>query len=167
MTEGEEMEKNNTAARVRKLAQTLCDEQGLFLWDVRFEKEGSSWFLRVLIDKDGGVSMDDCENFTRPFNKILDAEDPIPQSYVLEVGSPGLGRELKRPEHFEACINDLIRIKLIRPRDGEREFIAGLDSFDKEKIYCHLVDDEDNPTEPIEFSFSECAYIKLYDDYDL
>ena len=84
---------------------------------MRFEKEGSSWFLRILIDKDGGVSMDDCENFTRPFNKILDEEDPIPQSYVLEVGSPGLGRELKRPEHFEACINDLIRIKLIRPRD--------------------------------------------------
>lgn len=165
--EGEGMEKNNTAARIRKLAQPLCDEQGLFLWDVRFEKEGSSWFLRVLIDKDGGVSMEDCENFTRPFNKILDEEDPISQSYVLEVGSPGLGRELKRPEHFEACINDLIRIKLIRPRGGEREFIAGLDSYDKEKIYCHLVDDEGNPLEPIEFDFSECAYIKLYDDYDL
>ena len=165
--EGEGMEKNNTAARIRKLAQPLCDEQGLFLWDVRFEKEGSSWFLRVLIDKDGGVSMEDCENFTRPFNEILDEEDPISQSYVLEVGSPGLGRELKRPEHFEACINDLIRIKLIRPRGGEREFIAGLDSYDKEKIYCHLVDDEGNPLEPIEFDFSECAYIKLYDDYDL
>ena len=86
---------------------------------------------------------------------------------MLEVGSPGLGRELKRPEHFEACINDLIRIKLIRPRGGEREFIAGLDSYDKEKIYCHFVDDEGNPLEPIEFDFSECAYIKLYDDYDL
>lgn len=161
------MEKNNTVARIRKLAQPLCDELGLFLWDVRFEKEGSSRYLRVFIDKDGGVDMNDCENFTRPFNKILDEEDPIPESYVLEVGSPGLGRELRRPEHFEACINDLIRIKLFTPRDGQKEFIAGLDSFDKEKIYCHLVDDEGNPLEAAEFLLKECAYIKLYDDEDL
>ena len=111
--------------------------------------------------------MNDCENFTRPFNKILDEEDPIPESYVLEVGSPGLGRELRRPEHFEACINDLIRVKLFSAIDGQKEFIVGLDSYDKEKIYCHLIDDDNNTTEPIEFVLNECAYIKLYDDWDL
>ena len=89
------------------------------------------------------------------------------ESYVLEVGSPGLGRELRRPEHFEACINDLIRVKLFTARDGQKEFIAGLDSYDKDKIYCHLVDDESEPLEATEFVIKECAYIKLYDDYDI
>lgn len=161
------LEKTNTVSRIRKLAQPLCDELGLFLWDVRFEKEGSSRYLKILIDKDGGVDMNDCENFTRPFNKILDDEDPIAESYVLEVGSPGLGRELRRPEHFEACINDLIKVKLFSAINGQKEFIAGLDSYDKEKIYCHLVNDDNNPTEPIEFALKDCAYIKLYDDWDL
>ncbi|MGN1114023.1 MAG: ribosome maturation factor RimP [Oscillospiraceae bacterium] len=161
------MEKSNTAARVRKLAEPLCEELGLFLWDVRFEKEGSVRYLRIFIDKDGGVDMDDCENFTRPFNKILDEEDPIAESYVLEVGSPGLGRELKRPEHFEACLNDIIRVKLFNAENGQKEFRAGLDSYDKEKIYCHLVDENDEPTEAKEFVIKNCAYIKLDDDNDL
>jgi ribosome maturation factor RimP len=75
--------KKSTADLVAELAQPLADELGLFLWDVRFEKEGATWYLRVLIDKDGGGTMEDCENFTRPFNKILDEADPIPQSYVF------------------------------------------------------------------------------------
>ena len=141
------LEKNNTVSRIRKLAQPLCDELGLFLWDVRFEKEGSSKYLKIFIDKDGGVDMNDCD--------------------VLEVGSPGLGRELRRPEHFEACLNDLIKVKLFSARDGQKEFIAGLDSYDKDKIYCHLVDEDANPLEAVEFTFKECAYIKLYDDGDL
>lgn len=161
------MEKKNTAEKVRELAQPLCDELGLFLWDVRFEKEGATWYLKVFIDKDGGVSMYDCEALTRPLNKLLDETDPISQSYVLEVGSPGLGRELKRPEHFEACINDIIKIKLIRPRDGKKEFIVGLDGYDKEKLYCHLTDEDGNPLEPAEFIIKECASVKLYDDGDL
>ena len=96
--------KKTTVEKVRELAQPIADELGFFLWDVRFEKEGATWYLRVLIDKDGGIDMDDCEAFTRPMNKVLDEADPISQSYVLECGSPGLGRELRRPEHFELWI---------------------------------------------------------------
>ena len=115
--------KKSTVQKVRELAQPIADELGLFLWDVRFEKEGAMWYLRVLIDKDGGVDMNDCEAFTRPMNKALDDADPISQSYVLECGSPGLGRELRLPEHFEVCIGDVIRVRLIRPdENGEREF---------------------------------------------
>lgn len=158
----------NTADRVRELALPLCEEMGLFLWDVRFEKEGATWYLRIFIDKDEGVDMNDCEEFTRAFNTIIDEADPVSQSYVMEIGSPGLGRELRRPEHFEACINELIRVRLIRPRsDGEREFIVGLDSFDKEKIYCHYTNDEGMALDAVEFTFKECASIKLYDDGDL
>lgn len=156
------MEKKNTVEKVRELALPLCDELGLFLWDVRFEKEGASWYLRVFIDKDGGVDMDDCEAFTRPFNKILDDTDPISQSYVLEVGSPGLGRDLKRPEHFLACIGDEIRVKTIRPIDGERDFIGILMSFEKNSFVI-AQSEEDR----VEFKLSDCSYVKLNDDADL
>ena len=156
------MEKKNTVEKVRELALPLCDELGLFLWDVRFEKEGASWYLRVFIDKDGGVDMDDCEAFTRPFNKILDDTHPISQSYVLEVGSPGLGRDLKRPEHFLACIGDEIRVKTIRPIDGERDFIGILMSFEKNSFVI-AQSEEDR----VEFKLSDCSYVKLNDDADL
>ena len=106
---GSDRSKKSTVDIVTELAQPLADELGLFLWDVRFEKEGATWYLKVLIDKDGGVTMEDCENFTRPFNKILDEADPISQSYVFECGSPGLGRELRKPIHFEVCIGAATR----------------------------------------------------------
>ncbi len=161
-------EKKNTIQTVRELAQPLADELGFFLWDVRFEKEGATWYLKVLIDKDGGIDMDDCEAFTRPFNKILDEADPISQSYVLECGSPGLGRELRLPEHFEVCIGDVIRVRLIRPdKDGNREFVVGLAGYEKGKILCCTLDDDGNSTGEITFDLSDCAYVKLNDDADL
>ncbi|MGN0593764.1 MAG: ribosome maturation factor RimP [Hominimerdicola sp.] len=159
--------KKSTVEKVRELAQPVADELGFFLWDVRFEKEGATWYLKVLIDKDGGIDMNDCEAFTRPISKLLDEKDPIPQSYVLECGSPGLGRELRRPEHFEACIGDVIRVKLFTAKDGEKEFVVGLVGYDKDRILCQKLDDEGNGIENIEFLLSECAYIKLNDDADL
>jgi len=131
-------------------------------------KEGATWYLRVLIDKDGGIDMDDCEAFTRPMNKVLDEADPISQSYVLECGSPGLGRELRRPEHFEVCIGDVIRVRLIRPdENGEKEFVVGLVGYDKDKILCQKLDEDMNGVENVEFKLADCAYVKLNDDADL
>ncbi len=154
----------NTADRIRELAQPLCDEQEVFLWDVRFEKEGSVWYLRVFIDKDGGMDMDGCEAFSRSFGEILDREDPIPQSYVLEVGSPGLGRHLRRAEHFIACIGDEIMVKTIRPVNGEREFVGILMSYDKGVFTIAQSEDE---KDRIEFRQTDCAFVKLNDDADL
>lgn len=160
--------KKTTVEKVRELAQPIADELGFFLWDVRFEKEGATWYLRVLIDKDGGIDMDDCEAFTRPMNKVLDGADPISQSYVLECGSPGLGRELRRPEHFEVCIGDVIRVRLIRPdENGEKEFVVGLVGYDKDKILCQKLDEDMNGVENVEFKLADCAYVKLNDDADL
>lgn len=153
----------NTVERTMELAQPLCDELGLFLWDVRFEKEGTTWYLRVFIDKDNGVDIDDCEAFSRPFNDILDREDFISQSYVFEVGSPGLGRELRRPEHFECCIGDLIKIRFIREKDGEREFVATLKGYEKSKIAVKKQGSE----EESEILISDCAFIRLFDDDNL
>lgn len=152
----------NTADKIRELAQPLCDDLGFFLWDVRFEKEGTTWYLRVFIDKDGGVDIDDCEAFARPFDEILDREDPISQSYVFECGSPGLGRDLKRAEHFEVCIGDEIRVKTIRPDEkGEREFIGVLKSYENKEFDVAISEEEKH------FKLSECAFVKLYDDGDL
>lgn len=157
-----EVKKGNTAGRVFELAKPLCDELGLFLWDVRFEKEGATWYLRVLIDKDGGVDMDDCEEFSRRFNKILDDVDPISQSYVFEVGSPGLGRQLNRPEHFEVCIGDEVRIRFIRPVDGMKEVKGILTGYEKPKVTIRLEDGTEK-----EYGLSDAAYVKLCDDEDL
>ncbi len=153
----------STTDRIRDLAQPLCDELGLFLWDVRFEKEGTTWYLRVLIDKDGGVDIDDCEAFSRPFNTILDEVDPISQAYVFEVGSPGLARELRRPEHFECCIGDELRIRFIREVNGEKEFIGTLTGYEKGKITV-VKRGEEALTEVV---LSECAFVKLCDDENL
>lgn len=156
---------SNTASRVRELAQPMCDELGLFLWDVRFEKEGATWYLKVFIDKDGGVDMDDCEALSRPLSTALDEVDPIEQSYVLEVGSPGLGRELRRPEHFECCIGDEIRVCFIRPRDGEKELIGTLCGYGENEKNVISLKKPDGEID--EIPLSDCAYVKLHDDEGL
>ena len=109
--------KGNVAQRVWELSEPLAKELNLSLWDVQFVKEGADWFLRVFIDKEGGVSIDDCVDMTHALSPVLDKEDPIPQEYMLEVSSPGLERKLTRPEHFAAFVG--------RPPPGERP--AGAD----------------------------------------
>ena len=153
--------KKSTVEKVWELAQPIAEELGLFLWDVRFEKEGSVWYLRVLIDKDGGVDMNDCEAFTRPMNKALDEADPIQQSYVLECGSPGLGRELRRPEHFIVCIGDEVRVRTIRPVNGERDFIGILYAYEKNEFTIAQSEDE---ADRLTFKTADCSYVRLNDD---
>ena len=116
----------NTAQRVEALVRPTVEGMGLRLWDVVFEKEGPDWYLRVLIDKDGTMDTDTCAEVSHALDPILDEADPIDQSYYLEVGSPGLGRKLTRPEHYEQLKGQKIRAKLIRPNaDGVRE-LAGI-----------------------------------------
>lgn len=153
----------STVQRIAELARPLCDELGLVLWDVKFEKEGATWYLRVFIDKDGGINIDDCERFSRPFNKLLDETDPIYQSYVFEVSGPGLGRELRKPEHFERFIGEKIRIRFIRPRNGEKEAVCILKGYTKPDIKVRFDNSDDVELIPL----SECAFVKLNDDEDL
>lgn len=119
-----------TVSTVWQLAEPIAESLGLEIWDVRFEKEGADWFLRIFIDKEGGVSIDDCVEMSHAIDKPLDEADPIEQSYCLEVSSPGLERDLKRDEHFEKCLGQKIMVKLIRPVDGQREFKGTLESYD-------------------------------------
>ena len=148
----------NTVAKVYELAKPIADSLGLRIWDVVFEKEGALWYLRVFIDKDGGLSMEDCENMTRPLSKALDEADPIEQNYMLEVGSPGLGRELKRQEHFEEFLECPVKIRYIRETDGKKEFIAILKGCTKDTVSVITEEGE------LEIKLSDTAFIRLYDD---
>ena len=94
---GDGKKKGNVAQRVWDMALPLAQELGLTLWDVQFVKEGADWYLRLFIDKEGGVTIDDCVDMTHAINPVLDKEDPIPQEYLLEVSSPGIDRKLTRP----------------------------------------------------------------------
>ena len=112
----------NTVKTVWEIVEPLAKELGLSIWDVRFLKEGSSWYLRIFIDKDGGVSIDDCVDLTHAINKPLDEADPIEQAYFLEVSSPGVERDLVRDEHFNAYIGEKINQY---EASGDREFVIG------------------------------------------
>ncbi|MBQ1412819.1 MAG: ribosome maturation factor RimP [Clostridia bacterium] len=153
---------NNTVAVVTKIVKPIAEQLGLILWDVRFVKEGASWYLRVFIDKEGGVTLDDCEAMSRAINDPLDEADPISQAYFLEVSSPGIERELTRPTHFEAMRGRDVSVKLFRPTEsGEKEIIAELAGLDGDRI---LLRDLDGV--PFEINRKDAVSVRLYDLYD-
>ena len=150
----------NVAAAVWQIAEPIAKELGVEIWDIRFLKEGADWFLRVFLDKEGGIGIDDCEAFSRAIDKPLDELDPIEQSYCLEVSSPGLERELTRPEHFERYKGEKIKVRLIRPVNSQRDFSGILEDYDKSRITLRLDDGS-----AIDFDKKETSYIKL-DDFE-
>ena len=154
----------NTVSAVFEIAKPIADSLGLTIWDITYDKEGALRYLRVLIEKpDGFIDMDDCEAMTRPLSAALDEKDPIDEQYMLEVGSPGLGRELKRQEHFERFLECPLRIRYIREKDGIKEFIAVLTAYNRESG--SITVETERGTE--EILLSETAFVKLYDDEEL
>lgn len=149
------------AAVCFRLAQPLCDELGLYLWDVRFVKEGACWYLRVLIDKAGGVDVEDCAALSRRLSPALDEADPIDTAYCLEVSSPGIPRELTRPEHFEAFEGFPVTVRRIRPLDGERDFAGILQA----SAGTDVVFEEENGTRRV-FPKKEVVYVRVIEDWD-
>ncbi len=120
------------AAKVEALVQPAIEQLGVQLWDVCFEKEGDTWYLKVLIERDGLMDMDTCEAVSRAIDPLLDEADLIEQSYCLEVGSPGLGRRLARPEHFEKMLGQKIKARFYAPdSEGRKEIEGTLQSFDE------------------------------------
>ena len=117
-----------------QLAAPIVEEQGCTLWDVEYVKEAGTWYLRVFIDKEGGVSINDCEAVSRPLSDKLDEVDPIEGSYVLEVGSAGADRVLKKPEHFAAFIGSEVEVRLYRNRDGKKEFVGVLEQYENGEV---------------------------------
>ena len=119
---------------VTSFAQPIVESFGCTLWDVEYVREGSERFLRLYIDKDGGVDIDDCEKIHRAVDPVLDEKDPIPESYHFEVCSAGLERALKRPGDFARFMNSPITVKLYRPRNGLKEIPAILRGYEDGRI---------------------------------
>lgn len=132
------MAKESISDLVWSLALPVVEEAGCELVDVEFVKEGSNWFLRVFIDKEGGVSHEDCERVSQPLNKILDERDPIPHSYYFEVSSPGLERPLKRPRDYERALGKRVEIRLFKATDGAKRYEGYLESFSGNEITIRL-----------------------------
>lgn len=163
MAKGNSRQPGGAAAAVEALVRPTVEGMGLRLWDVRFEKEGPDWFLRVLIDRDEALDTDTCEAVSRAIDPLLDEADPIEQSYYLEVGSPGLGRRLTRPEHFDALAGQKCAAHLIRPDEQGRRDLTGILKGMAEDGTVTL---EDGGQE-LSFPFKAASYVKLCDDEDL
>lgn len=120
----------NVVSEVWNIASPLARQLGLILWDVKFVKEGSNWYLRIFIDKEGGVCIDDCVAMNDALDAPLDEADPIEQSYNLQVSSPGIERELVRDFHFETFMNAPVMIKLRTALDGQKLIKAVLRGYE-------------------------------------
>lgn len=141
--------------QVESFARPVVESLGLRLWDVEYVREGADWFLRVYIDKDGNVDIDDCEAVSRVLDPILDEKDPIPESYHFEVSSAGLERVLKRPEHFEQFMGSAVLVKLFKPVDGRKEYAGVLAGYEDGKV---TVTDAAGPHS---FEKTEVALVRL------
>lgn len=141
--------------QVTAFAKPIVEEKGCSLWDVEYVREGSERFLRVYIDKEGGVNIDDCEAIARAMDPILDEKDPIAESYHFEVCSAGLERPLKRPGDFERFMGSPVMIKLYRPRNGLKEIPGILRGYEDGRVTVEA------GKETITFEKSEVALVRL------
>ena len=141
--------------KVTQMALPVVEAHGCQLWDVEYVREGSEYFLRLYLDKDGGVDINDCEAISRAMDPILDEEDPIPESYHFEVCSAGLERPLKRPTDFERFMGEPIMVKLYRPRNGLKEIPGILRGYENGCVTVEA------GKETITFQKSEVALVRL------
>jgi ribosome maturation factor RimP len=135
MTKHEEYEQKTEA-----LLKPILSANHFELYDVEYVKEGGNWFLRAYIDKENGITVDDCEIVSRALSDLLDKNEFIPDSYILEVSSPGLGRQLKREKHFEKSIGEEVEIKLYKPINKKKEFVGILSAYDQDTLTIEFED---------------------------
>ena len=142
--------------KVTTLAIPVVEQEGCSLWDVEYVREAGTWFLRLYIDKEGGVSIEDCEHISRALDPILDEADPIPDSYVFEVGSAGIERELKRPRDFEMFMGSEVELKLYQPFEGSKTFVGILSGY-KDGLVSITVGERE-----MSFTKAQTAQVKLH-----
>ena len=140
---------------VSALALPIVEQAGCTLWDVEYVKEAGEWFLRVYIDREGGVDIDCCEAVSRPLSDALDEADPIQGSYTFEVSSAGLDRALKKPEHFAQCMGQKVDVRLYRPVDGSKAYTGTLCGYEDGAV---LVD-------TVRFEKNDVAQVRLHVEF--
>ena len=141
--------------QVAQFAEPVVQSHGCTLWDVEYVREGGEWFLRLYIDKDGGVDISDCEAISRAVDPILDEKDPVPDSYNFEVCSAGLERQLKRPSDFEKFMGSPVLLKTYQNRDGRKEFAGVLKGYDGGAVVLEM------GTQELRFEKNEVAMVRL------
>ena len=141
---------------VSQLAAPIVAENGCELWDVEYVREAGEWFLRVYIDKEGGVSINDCEAISRPMSDKLDEVDPIEGSYTFEVSSAGADRALKKPEHFEKMMGSQVEVRLYRAVDGRKSMVGELTGYENGDVTLNL------PEGQRTFPKADVAQVRLY-----
>ena len=144
---------------VRQFAEPVVQAHGCSLWDVEYVREGADWFLRLYIDKPGGVDINDCEAISRAVDPILDEKDPIPDSYSFEVCSAGLERVLKRPGDFEQFLGSTVLVRLYKPVDGRKEVVGTLTGYEDGAVTVTVNDS------PVRFEKNEVALVRLYVEF--
>ena len=150
-------------AKAEELLKPIVEKLGIEIYDVEYVKEGSDYYLRAFIDKPEGVNINDCETVSRAFSDVLDEADPIPDAYILEVSSPGLGRTLKKDRHLEKSIGQEVEVKLFKAADAktkQKDFSGILESFDEKTIT--IREGEGNT---VTFERSNIALIRLALDF--
>ena len=141
---------------VAELAAPAVAEQGCTLWDVEYVREAGQWYLRLYLDKDGGVDILDCEAVSRKVSDLLDQADPIEGSYTFEVSSAGAERPLKRPSDFERFLGSPVLVKTYKPKDGRKEFAGVLAGYDNGAVLLDM-----GGAEPLRFEKPELALVRL------
>ena len=146
--------------KTEEILLPIIEEYGFELVDVEYVKEGGTWYLRTYIDKEGGISIDDCEKVSRRLSDILDEKDYIEDTYIFEVSSPGLGRPLKKEKDYRRSLGEEVEIKTYRAIDRQKEFVGILKDYDKDTV---TIEYEDETTQV--FEKSEIALIRLALDF--
>lgn len=152
--------RENYEAKFEKLLLPVTEENGVEIYDVEYVKEGGDWYLRAYIDKEGGVTIEDCEKVSRAISDIMDREDFIEDAYILEVSSPGLGRALKKDKHLAGSIGEEVEVKTYKPIEKQKEFAGILKAFDEESITIETKD-----AVSMKFARSDVALIRLALDF--
>ena len=147
-------------ARTEELLLPIALKRGVEIYDIEYVKEGSDWYLRAYIDKEGGVNINDCEAVSRALSDELDRTDFITDAYILEVSSPGLGRALKKDKHLQKSIGQVVEVKTYKPVNGSKEFEGILKAFDAGQITLEAEDAGE-----LVFNRSDIAAIRLAFDF--
>lgn len=151
--------KETIESTTEELVSPILEEMNFYLYDVEYVKEGSDYYLRIYIDKEGGITINDCEAVSRRMNELLDEKDYIDDAYIFEVSSPGLGRKLTKDKHLKMSIGEEVELKLYKARDKQKEFEGILKSFDETSITLET-------SEGLElFTRSEIADLRLTIDF--
>ncbi|MDE7445702.1 MAG: ribosome maturation factor RimP [Lachnospiraceae bacterium] len=155
--------RENYETRTEELLKPIAEANGVEIYDVEYVKEGSEWYLRCYIDKEEGVNINDCEAVSRALSDELDKVDFIEDAYILEVSSPGLGRQLKKDKHFQRSLLSEVDVKCYKPINGSKDFTGILKAFDENTLTLEM--DSGKEKEDITFNRKDIAAVKLTLDF--